>query len=228
LVFFTGADPDEVVFVTNTGSMYHRDGCSSLSRSRIAVSLADAVNSEYEACSICKPPTLNSDSAGVAGKDAELYRVNTAALKNTGAGDISRMLKAEVIDHVDGDTVRVRIPNPPEELYVVETIRLLGVDTPETVHPNLPVQAFGKAASDFTQRELLGKTVYLAFDWDLRDRYGRLLAYVYTGEERCFNAILISEGYGYAYLNYPFHFMDEFQALEHEARWDSRGLWASE
>jgi micrococcal nuclease len=68
--------------------------------------------------------------------------------------------------------------------------------------------------------------VFLAFDWDLRDRYGRLLAYIYTEPGVCFNATLISEGFGHAYLQYPFQFMEEFEALEREARQQKRGLWA--
>jgi len=228
LLFFTGAEPGEIVYVTNSGAMYHLDWCSSLSRSKIAVTLYDAAMSGYEACSICKPPFLDIDSVDFVFNTTPLYRVDTAMLRNTGAADINQMLIAEVIGHVDGDTVRVRITNPPEELSIVETIRLLGVDTPETVHPNQIVQFFGKEASDFTQRELLGRNVYLAFDWDLRDRYGRLLAYIYTGPGLCYNTKLISEGYGYAYLTYPFHFMDEFHALEQEARLKGRGLWASQ
>jgi micrococcal nuclease len=135
------------------------------------------------------------------------------------------MVPAEVIDHVDGDTVRVRIPHAPEQVGAVETIRLIGVDTPETVHPSRPVERFGREASDFTRRGLLGKSVYLAFDWDLRDRYGRLLAYIYTGEGRCFNALIIREGYGFAYTRFPFQFMEEFRSLEQEARAEKRGLW---
>ena len=69
--------------------------------------------------------------------------------------------------------------------------------------------------------------MYLAFDWDLRDRYGRLLAYIYTADGDCFNAALIREGYGYAYTRYPFQFMEEFRALEQEARNARRGLWNS-
>jgi micrococcal nuclease len=135
------------------------------------------------------------------------------------------MVPAEVIDHVDGDTVRVRIANPPAGLSVVETIRMLGVDTPETVHPSRPLERFGKEASAFTQARLLGRPVYLAFDWDLRDRYGRLLSYIYTEDGACFNALIIREGYGHAYTRYPFQFMDEFRGLEQEARNGKRGLW---
>jgi micrococcal nuclease len=141
------------------------------------------------------------------------------------------MLRAEVVQHVDGDTVRVRISNPPPELKTVETIRMIGVDTPETVHPNKPVEFFGKEASDYTKKRLYGKNVYLAFDWDLRDRYGRLLAYIYTADNQtatpCFNAELIREGYGHAYTRFAFQFTEEFRALEREARQVKRGLWNS-
>jgi micrococcal nuclease len=218
------------VYVTNSGERYHREHCRSLRRSRIAVSLQDAVRSGYEPCTICNPPVLSASSSGIAetnspGAPETLYRVHTANLTSAAAADTARMVPAEVIDHVDGDTVRVRIANPPAGLSVVETIRMLGVDTPETVHPSRPLERFGKEASAFTQARLLGRPVYLAFDWDLRDRYGRLLSYIYTEDGICFNALIIREGYGHAYTRYPFQFMDEFRGLEQEARNGKRGLW---
>jgi micrococcal nuclease len=154
-----------------------------------------------------------------------IYRVNLEEPENSVQVDFSRLTRAEVVDHVDGDTIRVRINNPPGGLKAVETIRLIGVDTPETIHPRREIEAFGVEASNFTKSRLLGKTVYLAFDWDLRDRYGRLLAYVYTQDRRCHNAELIREGYGHAYTRFPFRFMEEFRALEREAREKKRGLW---
>jgi micrococcal nuclease len=135
------------------------------------------------------------------------------------------MVQAEVVGHVDGDTVRLRIPNPPPGLNAVETIRMIGVDTPETVHPRREVEHFGKEASEFTRQRLMGKTVSLAFDWDLRDRYGRLLAYIFGPDGESHNAALIREGYAHAYTSYSFHFMEEFRRLEQEARQAERGLW---
>jgi micrococcal nuclease len=233
----SGTSPAITVFVTNSGTKYHREGCSALRRSSIAVKLADAVLSNYGPCSICDPPVLAAGAVPAATPAPELFRVNSALaavpaspaaaakLPGFAAVNISRLLKAEVVDHVDGDTVRVRIVNPPRELSTVETIRLIGVDTPETVHPRKEVEPFGREASDFTKSRLLGKTVYLAFDWDLRDRYRRLLAYVYTEEGLCHNAEIIREGFGHAYTRFSFQFMEEFRALEKEARENRRGLW---
>ena len=214
-ILFCQNTDNNIVYVTNSGRAYHRETCSSLRASRIAVALGDAART-YNACSTCKPPTI--DISSIPQSKAELYRVNLEGLTNSGAADIKRMLGADVVGHVDGDTIRVRIANPPEGLSVVETIRLLGVDTPEINHPMLPEQRLGQEASDFTRYRLLGSSVYLAFDWDLRDRYGRLLAYIYTGPGRCFNAELISEGYAAVYLRFPFQFMSEFEALGKNAR----------
>ncbi|MDR1446763.1 MAG: thermonuclease family protein [Treponema sp.] len=218
---------EQKVYVTASGKKYHLENCSSLRRSKIAISLGDAVKSGYGPCSICKPPPASPDSAEYGDVDSgPLYRVNTARLVSSSGADLSRMLRAEVVAHVDGDTVRVRIRNPPEALSAVETIRMLGVDTPETVHPSRPVEMFGREAGDFTKARLLGKNVLLAFDWDLRDRYGRILCYIYTEDGVCHNAALIREGYAHAYTRFTFQFMEEFRELEKEARGQKRGLWA--
>jgi micrococcal nuclease len=219
----SAAEEDLTVYVTNSGRRYHEDGCSSLSRSKIAITLADAVRSGYTPCSICTPPVLSRPPEPAPAR--ALYRVNVAGLARSSQADWQKMVPAVVVGHVDGDTVRVRIPNPPQGLGAVETIRLLGVDTPETVHPSRPVERFGKEASEFTKTSLLDKEVRLCFDWDLRDRYGRLLAYIFTGQGECFNARIVREGYAHAYITYPFQFMDEFKALEAESRRAKNGLW---
>jgi micrococcal nuclease len=228
----SGQTGDTTVYVTSTGKKYHRDGCNSLRRSRIAIPLADAARSGYEPCSVCKPPVLTEPGgpAETAGEPAPLYRLNMGgpegpAPDSVSAADLSRTLRVEVVDHIDGDTVRVRIPNPPAGLNAVETIRMIGVDTPETVHPRRETEYFGKEASEFTRQKLLGKGASLAFDWDLRDRYGRLLAYIFGPDGTSHNAALIREGYAHAYTRYSFHFMDEFRRLEQEARQAGRGLW---
>ena len=245
IIFFLAAGIDTKVFITNTGLRYHRETCFSLRSSKIGITLKEAIRRGLTPCEICNPPRNPYTTSGAPGvadvpkpkvaamsqaasKDASsggIYRVNQHGIKASNAANISRMVRARVISHVDGDTVRVRIANPPAILNERETIRMLGVDAPETRHPSRPVERFGKEASEFTRSALLGKQVYLAFDWDLRDQYGRLLAYIYTSHEQCFNARLIREGYARAYTWFSFQFMDEFRRLEQEAKRAKRGLW---
>lgn len=120
---------------------------------------------------------------------------------------------------IDGDTIVVEIEGKQEK------VRLIGVDTPETVHPLKPVEYFGKEASDFTRRMVEGKKVRLEFDWQLRDKYGRLLAYVYLEEGTFLNAEIIKQGYGFAYTKFPFKFLSDFRQYEKEARENKKGLW---
>jgi len=113
------------------------------------------------------------------------------------------------------------------------TIRLIGVDTPETVHPDKPVQFYGPEASDFTKRSLLGKWVRLEFDAPNRpggniDHYGRTLAYVITEDGKNFDLELVRLGYGRAYTRFPFKHMNEFKAVERSTRARGLGMWSRE
>ena len=137
------------------------------------------------------------------------------------------MTRGVVVRHVDGDTVYVSIPRPPRGVKGYESVRFIGVDTPETVHPRKTVERFGKQSSEFTRTFLLTQPVFLAFDWQLRDRYDRLLAYIYLDDGTCFNAVLVREGYAHAYTRFPFQFLEQFRALEREAREQDRGLWGA-
>jgi micrococcal nuclease len=99
---------------------------------------------------------------------------------------------------VDGDTIIVKMKGTEER------VRLIGMDTPETVHPEKPIEYFGKAASAFTKRMAEGKMVRLEYDWQEKDKYGRLLAYVYLEDGIFLNAEIINQGYGFAYTRFPF------------------------
>ena len=124
---------------------------------------------------------------------------------------------AQLVERVvDGDTIIVE---------GVGRVRLIGVDTPETVHPNRPVEFFGKEASAFTKRLLEGKRVRLEYDRERQDRYGRTLAYVYLSDGTFVNAEIIRQGYGHAYTRFPFRHMEAFRQFEGEARDHQRGLW---
>ena len=121
---------------------------------------------------------------------------------------------------IDGDTL---------VLDGGERVRLIGVDTPETVHPSRPVEYFGEEASDFTRRMVESQQVYLEYEQGspTRGRYDRTLDYVYLQDGTLLNEGLIEQGYGHAYTRYPFS-MDEFRKARREARAAGRGLWSGE
>jgi micrococcal nuclease len=138
----------------------------------------------------------------------------TLALVISPASDAYSQLVTRVID---GDTLVVQ---------GVGTVRLIGVDTPETVDPRRPVQYFGKEASEFTHRMAQGEVVRLEFDVERKDRYGRTLAYVYLRDATFLNAEIVKQGYGHAYTQFPFRHLDQFRVYESEAQEAERGLWA--
>lgn len=128
---------------------------------------------------------------------------------------------AEVVRVVDGDTVEARIGDE------VEDVRLIGVDTPETVKPGTPVQCFGERASHFTKRRLTDRRVRLVFGVERRDVYGRLLAYAYLGD-RFFNPVLVRRGLARTLTISPNdRFASRFRRLELAAARAGRGLWGA-
>lgn len=134
---------------------------------------------------------------------------------------------ARITRVVDGDTIHVALNGRDE------TVRLIGVDTPETVHPEKPVEPYGPEASAFTKSRLNGKTVYLEFDVQERDKYGRLLAYVWLDEPGeitdVFNAVLLLEGYAQLLTVPPnVKYADHFVRYQREAREAGKGLWGLE
>ena len=120
---------------------------------------------------------------------------------------------------VDGDTIIVA---------GVGRVRLIGVDTPETVDPRRPVQYFGQEASAFTKRLVEGRRVRLEYDQRRTDRYGRTLAYVWLPGGPMANAEIIRRGFGHAYTRFPFRYLEEFRRLERDARLAGRGLWSGD
>jgi micrococcal nuclease len=125
---------------------------------------------------------------------------------------------------VDGDTVVVHLGGRDEH------VRLIGIDTPETVDPRKPVQCFGKEASNRTKALLpKGTAVRLERDVEARDRYGRLLAYLYRVEDGTFvNLALAEEGFAQTLTIPPnVAYADRFAAAVADARSARRGLWGA-
>ncbi len=105
-------------------------------------------------------------------------------------------------------------------------MRLIGVDTPETVHPQKGQEPYGLEASDFTKSLLQGKRVRLEFDLDSLDRYGRLLAYVYLENGLFVNAELVRKGYAQVATFPPnVKYAEYFLKLQRKARNRKLGLW---
>lgn len=129
----------------------------------------------------------------------------------------------DVVKVVDGDTVDVSIAGKTERL------RLIGIDTPETVDPRVPVQCFGVEASNKAKELLEGKKVKLEADpvQGERDKYDRLLRYVYLPDGQSFNKLMISEGYAYEYTyQTPYKYQAEYKQAQKDAEANKRGLWA--
>jgi len=129
-----------------------------------------------------------------------------------------------VIDHfIDGDTIAVKMDGK------TENIRMIGLDTPETHKPNAPVQCYGPAAAAFTKTLIGSNKVRLQADEKStnRDRYNRLLRYVYLPDGRLVAAELIKNGYGFAYTDFPFTQSADFVTYQDEAKTASKGLWGN-
>ena len=131
------------------------------------------------------------------------------------AGTVSRVIDGDTIDvAVGGDTVR---------------IRLIGVDTPESVHPSKPVECYGREASAFLRELAQGRAVSLEIDpsQDEVDRYGRWLRYIWLDGGTLVNREIIARGYGFEYtFRTPHAYRDEFRAAEAQARDAGLGMWA--
>lgn len=128
----------------------------------------------------------------------------------------------KVLKVTDGDTLHLDING------VNETVRLIGINTPETVDPRRPVQCFGKQASDRMKDLAGGQMVRIELDdsQSTRDTYGRLLAYVYLEDGRMLNRTMLAEGYAYEYTYLtPYKYQKEFRELQTFARTTARGLW---
>src|SRR3989344_431503 len=130
-----------------------------------------------------------------------------------------------VVKVVDGDTLDILMDGKAVRL------RLIGLDTPETVDPRKVVQCFGREASAKAKDLLTGTSVSLEMDTSqgTLDKYGRTLAYVFLPNSTNFNEYMIAEGYGHEYTyNLPYKYQEAFKAAETKAREEKKGLWADE
>ena len=122
---------------------------------------------------------------------------------------------------IDGDTIEVCCLNGRPE-----KVRYVGVNTPETKHPIKGVETYGRAAAEANRKLVAGKTVHLEFDVEQRDKYGRLLAYVYLQDGTFVNAWLVQHGYAQVMTVPPnVKYQELFLRHQQGAREAKRGLW---
>jgi micrococcal nuclease len=161
---------------------------------------------------------LSGQDHVAAGNSARPRAVRHAA-RDASAG-ASRLVEAAVVRIVDGDTIRVRLDGDR-----VERVRYIGMNTPEVHHPRKGEEPGGREATEMNRELVSGKTVRLELDVQLRDRYGRLLAYVWVGDVMV-NAELVRRGYAQVMTVPPnVRYQGLFLKLERDAREAGRGLW---
>lgn len=157
---------------------------------------------------------------------AGLYFLTDSNNNNT-----SDIISGTVTRVVDGDTAVIKIGGQDKR------VRFLGVDTPETVHPNKPVQFYGTEASNFTKNSLTGRRVWLEYDASPTDRYNRHLAYIWltkpgsineeTIRRDMFNAKLLLDGYAKVMTIRPnTRYEKLFTEFQDEARRNKKGIWS--
>lgn len=198
------------VYVTKSGTKYHAAGCSSLSKSKTPLSLADAVASGYEPCSLCDPPRIagtddNTTGAAVPGSTAN------ATANESASARFPMTITGTVVAVADGDTITVLAGTDEYK------IRLDAIDCPEKR------QAYGQRAKERMSDFVFAKTVSVAISG--QDRYGRYLGTVTVGGLDV-NRAMIRDGYAWHYLQYSKDAtLDELEASARQAR---LGLWADE
>ncbi len=167
---------------------------------------------------------LNSDKSQTnKQKRAEQNQTNQGTSKHSASpsNQTDHGVDASVTRVVDGDTIKINL-NGREE-----TVRLLLVDTPETKHPSKPVQPFGPEASNFATRTLSGKQIELEYDGPKRDKYDRLLAYVWV-DGKMFNQMLLEQGLARLAYVYdpPYTHYQTYMKAQNRAKRAERGIWS--
>lgn len=174
-------------------------------------------------------------------------KVDTQPSVSTQMGQVSRAFNdspnvVRVIKVVDGDTITVQTDLDDASTSSKITLRLIGINTPETVDPRKKVECFGREASAKAKEMLSGKLVRLEYDdtQDTVDKYGRKLAYVFIQDESYttkqnsnadteifFNKYMIEQGYAYEYTySKPYKYQSEFKYAQKRAEAEGRGLWS--
>ncbi|CAN7729654.1 thermonuclease family protein [Paenibacillus sp. LjRoot56] len=174
--------------------------------------------------SACSSSQVDVD---IATPSAAASASNKATVKGTDKSAVNKRIPAKVVRVVDGDTMKISFTDGGKEKE--ETIRLLLVDTPESVDPEKPVQPFALEASNYAKTMLTGQDVQLELDVSERDKYGRLLCYLYIGD-KMFNELLLENGYARVAYIYPpnVKYVDQFREIQKKAQQKALNIWSVE
>lgn len=198
-----------IVFCASVVLFYFSNEGSKISNLSIISTPTPSLGKETQAVSP-SPETL-----------ADNIYANTST--NVSSGPSEGEQKYQVVKVVDGDTFDINIEGQTER------VRLIGIDTPETVDPRKSVQCFGKEASNKAKEILTNQFVVLEADLSQgdRDKYNRLLRYAFLPDGTNFGLYMISEGYAHEYTyKFPYKYQSEFKAAEISARENNKGLWS--
>lgn len=177
------------------------------------------VQSNIESPKIEIPEVLNTE---IKSKDDTL--IKDSVVTDTKTINENNAKYYSIVSVVDGDTAKVNIDGK------TVTLRLIGLDTPETVDPRKPVQCFGVEASNKAKELLSGKKVKIEKDSTQGelDKYGRTLAYIYLEDGLFYNKYMIEQGYAHEYTyDLPYKYQTEFKNAQKEAQSKKLGLWSS-
>lgn len=162
-------------------------------------------------------------------EEQQLNRTNDTTLVNEGffpGYDNENVSSAKVLRIVDGDTVEVLIDSEAIK------VRVIGIDTPETVDPRKTVECFGMEASNKAEELLkVGNEIFLEADSSQgdKDRYSRLLRYIWINEDLDFGRTMIEEGYAYEYTyKLPYKYQTIYKNAQNKAEEEKKGLWAED
>jgi len=178
-------------------------------------------NDTQEVQDVSEPSDAIDNKNEVVNVDTSTAKVSEVPVSTQQKSDQSPLYS--VVSVVDGDTVKLSIDG------TTQTIRLIGLDTPETVDPRKPVQCFGKEASNKAKELLAGRSVRIEVDASqgTLDKYGRTLGYIFRDDGLFYNKYMIEQGFAHEYTyNIPYKYQSEFKAAEKSARENQRGLWS--
>jgi micrococcal nuclease len=167
---------------------------------------------------------INIESSSDKSEVKNIQEVKTTETSQAVTQNNSQYTYYSVSSVVDGDTIKINKDG------LIVTLRLIGLDTPETVDPRKPVQCFGKEASNKAKELLTGKKVRIETDSTQGnlDKYGRTLAYIYREDDLFYNKYMIEQGYAHEYTyGTPYKYQTEFKNAQKLAQTNSLGLWSS-